>query len=94
MAKHDQRPDKSVMVCVNCKKGNCSNCVDVPRAIYTDDMICKCQRKDHMGEPNRQQILDPDSGSIYGPHSVIDKDGNVVSDEDFKKMWREQFGDQ
>lgn len=91
MAKHDQRPDKSVMICVNCRENNCANCVDVVRSVYTDDMICKCTRKNHLGEPFSQQIKDPETGSVFGPHAVIKEDGTVTTDEEWKKMWKEQF---
>ena len=93
MARHDQRPDKSLLVCVNCKNGNCENCVDVLRMVYTNDLICKCERKNHLGEPLAEQIRDPFTGDIHGPHAVITEDGTVTTDEEFKRQWREQFGD-
>lgn len=93
MAKHDQRPDKSTLVCVNCKAGKCGQCVDLLRVTYTEQMICKCEKQSHGGEAVHNQIRDPESGSIYGPHAVIKEDGTVTTDEEFKKMWREQFGD-
>jgi hypothetical protein len=91
--KHDQRPDKSLMTCPECKKGNCENCVDVLRVLYSQEMICTCERKDHGGEAVNKQVRDPFDGSVYGPHSVIKEDGTVTTDEEFKKQWREQFGD-
>lgn len=93
MAKHDQRPDNRMMVCPNCQKGNCENCVDVLRILYSEELICQCTRKDHAGEAVNQQIKDPETGSVYGPHSVIHEDGHVITDEEFRQMWREQFGD-
>ena len=93
MSKHAQRPDKSKMTCPNCKKGECENCVDVLRILYSEEPICTCERKEHGGEPVNSQIKDPFSGSVYGPHSVIKEDGTVVTDEEFKQAWREQFGD-
>lgn len=91
MSKHDQRPDKSALVCVNCKNGDCYKCVDVLRMVYTDQPICKCERKNHGGEPNEQQVTDPFTGSVFGPHAVINPDGTVVTDEEFKRKWKEQF---
>lgn len=93
MAKHDQRPDKSNMVCPSCREGVCGGCVDVLRSVYTDVLICQCTRVNHSGEPSANQILDPETDSVYGPHAVIKADGTVVTDEEFKELWREQFGD-
>lgn len=49
MARHDQRPDVSLMTCANCKKNNeCGKCVDVPRhKLGLSDPICACGRNDH-----------------------------------------------
>jgi hypothetical protein len=91
--KHAQRPDKTSMVCPSCKKDNCANCVDVLRAIYAEEMICKCTRQGHSGEAVDKQIADPFTGSVFGPHAVITEDGRVTTDEEFKRQWREQFGD-
>lgn len=92
MARHDQRPDKSLFVCVNCKNGKCGNCVDVLRMVYADKPICRCEKRGHSGEAIDNQIADPETGSVYGPHAVIKEDGTVVTDEEFKKKWKEQFG--
>ena len=93
MKKHAQRPDSRDMTCPSCRKGNCANCVDVLRAVYSEQMICTCTRQGHAGEAVGNQVADPFTGSVYGPHSVIKEDGTVVSDEEFKQQWREQFGD-
>jgi hypothetical protein len=91
--KHAQRPDKSKMVCQNCRKGECGGCVDILRIVYSEEPICTCERKEHSGEASAKQVKDPFDGSVYGPHSVIKEDGTVVTDEEFLQLWREQFGD-
>ena len=91
MAKHSQRPDKRLMVCTNCSIGSCVNCVDVLRSVYSDELICQCTRQGHSGEAIHSQIKDPETGSIYGPHAVIKEDGTVTTDEEFKRLWKEQF---
>lgn len=86
--KHAQRPDKSVLVCGHCKRGDCNNCVDVLRAIYTDNMICRCTRQGHGGEAINNQILDPETGSVHGPGAVIKADGTVITDDEWKEEWK------
>ena len=77
MAKHDQKVEQKHMVCSNCKAGRCEECVDILRILYTDKMICECTRKNHNGEPRDQQILDPESGTVYGPGLTVSEDGEV-----------------
>ena len=91
--KHQQKPEKSLMTCQSCKNNDCANCVDVPRAIYTDVRICTCQRQNHLGEATENQVADPFTEHIYGPNAVIKEDGTVTTDEEFKALWKEQFGD-
>lgn len=91
MARHDQRPDRSLMTCTNCKAGDCGACVDVLRMVYTNKTICKCTRKNHTGEPVEQQIQDPFDGTVHGPAVTISKDGIVTVDQEFKRSWMEQF---
>ena len=79
-------------VCDMCKLSSCENCIDVLRAVYTDDTICKCKRKDHSGEPVNQQVRDPFDGSVHAPNAVISEDGQVTYNEEFRSWWRKQFG--
>lgn len=92
MSKHSQRPDKQLMICPNCSKGECGGCVDVLRSVYSQELLCQCTRQGHSGEAINNQIQDPETGSIYGPHAVIKEDGTVTTDEEFKRLWKEQFG--
>lgn len=65
------------MVCVPCRRGDCTECVDVLRSVYTDVMVCQCTRENHDGEPVRQQILDPETGTVYAPGLEVTIDGEV-----------------
>jgi hypothetical protein len=66
------------MVCVSCKQGNCRGCVDVTRAaLGREGTICKCLRQGHDGEPRNEQILDPESGTVYAPGLHVTQDGDV-----------------
>lgn len=49
MARHDQRPDKSLMVCAKCKRNaECDQCVDVTRfKLRLNDPVCACGRTEH-----------------------------------------------
>lgn len=85
MARHDQKPDKRLMTCTNCKKGKCEECVDVLRAVYSDEMVCECIRKNHSGDPSENQIVDPFTQSVHGPGAEITVDGEVIVDEQFKR---------
>lgn len=77
MSKHSQRPDKSLMTCMRCKNGDCNNCVDVLRMVYTDQTICQCTRKNHSGEPVDQQIADPFTGAIHAPGLTVEPNGEI-----------------
>ncbi len=79
MVRHDQRPTKQHMTCSNCHKGDCENCVDVARLLagYTN-LICQCTKKNHGGEANVQQILDPSTGVVHAPGLEVDRDGKVT----------------
>lgn len=78
---HDQRPDPRLMVCLDCKLGQCENCIDRLRALYTTDWICTCTRKLHAekrdGEPTLNQVEDPFTGDIHAPGLVVGEDGQV-----------------
>lgn len=93
MARHDQRPDDRLMVCKNCKDGNCSACVDVLRAAYADDLICRCTRRNHMGEPVDQQIKDPETGTVYGPGLSVSELGEIARDERKREEFLRLFSD-
>lgn len=101
MARHDQKPKKEHMTCLNCKMGRCVVCVDVTRyAAGFTSSICQCSRKDHSGEPRDQQILDPETGTVYAPELEVDIDGKVTrymqeveeSKRAFNKGWDEARG--
>lgn len=77
MARHDQRGKESTFVCTHCQESRCSECVDILRVIYTNQMICKCKRTEHTGEPVDQQIQDPETGTIYTPGLTVSRDGEV-----------------
>lgn len=47
MARHDQRPEKSRMVCIYCRYGTCDLCVDTVRLKIFSDPLCQCSRKEH-----------------------------------------------
>ena len=40
-------------------------------------MICMCKRKRHSGEPNLQQVADPETGAVFGPNVEVSADGQV-----------------
>lgn len=71
----------SPFVCQNCKEGKCIECVDILRILYTSDMICKCKRRGHSGEPSDEQILDPTTGDVYAKALVIKRNGRVQRPE-------------
>jgi hypothetical protein len=77
MSRHDQKPDSKHMTCSSCHDGNCTECVDVLRAVKDLPPICQCKRKNHLGEPRDQQILDPETGTVHAPGLTVDSDGNV-----------------
>jgi hypothetical protein len=93
MSRHDQRPKPRDMTCPACKKGECSNCVDILRAIYSEEMICTCTRANHAGEANVEQVLDPFTGSVHGPGATVTADGELEIDPNFKEKFREQLGE-
>lgn len=76
--RHSQKPARRLMVCIPCKTGDCNNCVDILRSVYTDVQICKCQRRDHSGEPLSRQILDPETGTVHAPGLTVSEDGEVT----------------
>jgi hypothetical protein len=77
--RHDQREVPAGTVCKNCQDGQCSRCVDVPRAAagYTDE-LCNCRRQGHDGEPVYRQVKDPETETVYAPGVHILKSGTVV----------------
>jgi len=75
--KHDQRGRADPFVCEGCQYGVCERCIDVLRSIYSKELICKCKRKNHMGEPRDQQILDPETNAVHAPGMIIHEDGEV-----------------
>lgn len=79
MARHDQRAIPKDTVCMSCQRDDCGNCVDVIRAIagFMEE-LCNCKRKKHSTEPNTQQILDPDTGTVYAPGLHVTQEGTVV----------------
>jgi hypothetical protein len=77
MARHDQKTNRRHMVCKQCEEGRCEECVDVLRAIYSNNLICKCTRRGHAGEPRDKQIMDPETGTVYAPGLEVSIDGEV-----------------
>lgn len=82
MKRHNQQgegrfPPKEPFACSHCKAGNCNKCIDVMRVIYSQELICKCDRPGHSGEPTENQILDPETGAVHGPNVVVSADGQV-----------------
>lgn len=73
-----KRREKNLFVCTECQREDCNRCIDINRVIIGAKLICKCQTLGHDGEPINQQILDLDSGAIYGPGVVVTKDGTVT----------------
>lgn len=79
MARHDQRAIPKNTVCMSCQRGECNHCVDVIRAIAGfSEELCHCKRKNHSIEPNTQQILDPETGTVYAPGLHVTKEGKVI----------------
>ena len=66
-------------VCKNCSAGKCIECVDVLRVTYTDNLICKCRRKDHSGEVTDEQLLDPETGIVYAKALMVGPGGNILN---------------
>lgn len=82
MAKrHDQRSYPPDTVCHNCKASNCRHCVDVPRValgLYdTNGPLCFCRKAMHGGEAVTRQVVDPETGTVYGPALSVTIDGEV-----------------
>lgn len=78
MAKrHDQKGNEDTFVCTRCKEDLCDFCVDVLRAVYSQDPICCCRRKGHSGEPIEQQILDPETNAVHTPGLIVHESGRV-----------------
>lgn len=74
---HSQKHEKKHMICTACGLGNCNECVDIMRAVYSKSDICECTKASHSGEPRDKQILDPDTGAVHAPDLVVDQDGTV-----------------
>lgn len=69
-----------VRVCLPCQQNRCFDCTDIA-FILADRHIefpCKCMRPGHSTEPNTQQILDPDTNTVYAPGLKVDEDGTVT----------------
>lgn len=77
MARHDQLGRQSTFVCTHCQAGECEECVDILRSLYTENMICMCSRNEHSGEPVLKQIVDPETGTVYAPGLSVTKEGEV-----------------
>lgn len=78
MGRHDQKVNKKNMVCKPCSEGNCHRCIDIFRASYSTEDICRCEREQHAEDPSHRQILDPETGTVYMPGGEVDIDGNVT----------------
>lgn len=75
MARHDQKIDDRHMTCPNCVKGECKNCVDVARSVFTVNRICECKRANHEGEAFF--VKDPFTGEVIGKDVTVMPDGTV-----------------
>lgn len=69
MAKHDQKPDTSRMVCASCKAGMCSGCVDLIRRVYASEPICSCNKGWHkqvvgMSKTHEQELAEIQHGVL------------------------------
>lgn len=88
---HSQKTDPRQMTCFNCRNGHCENCVDVLRMVYSDEMICTCTRKNHLGEPIANQIKDPESGTVYAPGLTVSELSEVAIDPTKREAFLAQF---
>lgn len=39
-----RQADVGKFVCTKCKSGECVDCIDLKRAVYTDRKICQCPK--------------------------------------------------
>lgn len=80
-AKHDQKalPDDG-WTCEMCQLGVCERCIDVMRYVVgLTDPVCRCKRKGHSGEARDKQIVDPETGTVYGPGLRVTQEGDVLN---------------
>lgn len=79
MARHDQKPESKHLTCSNCHAGKCDKCIDVTRFLAGFEVpICMCKRQNHSGEPINNQILDPETKTVYGLGISVDVNGKVT----------------
>lgn len=71
------RVDPKRMVCAKCLHDNCAECVDVVRVVWDLEPICTCTKANHSGEPRDAQVLDPETGTVYGPGIAVTTEGKV-----------------
>lgn len=69
--------DPKRMICTHCLHGACGNCIDIVRLVWDLEPMCTCTRANHSGEPRDAQVLDPDTGTVYGPAVAVTTDGEV-----------------
>lgn len=72
-----QQPTKREMTCPSCKRGECTNCPDVLLAALGRSVGCTCTRANHSGEPNQQQIMDPETGTVHAPGLEVGNNGQI-----------------
>ncbi len=77
MARNAQKVDKRHMICENCRMNFCEGCIDVSLINLGRQGFCQCQRQGHDGEPNKQQVLDPETGTVHAPGLTVTHDGKV-----------------
>lgn len=82
-AAHDQKSTPDNWQCDPCKKGECNRCIDIMRVIKLRlPEMCKCKKRGHSGEARDNQILDPETGTVYGPGLRVTQEGEVIRDRD------------
>lgn len=78
-ARHDQKALPDNWQCSACKKGLCDHCIDVARFVVgLNTPICRCKKKNHNGEASDNQIVDPETGTVYGPGLRVTQEGEVL----------------
>lgn len=79
-AKHDQHSVPAHgYICASCRADTCNDCIDVLRAIFGGEPLCRCKRAHHSGEPTDRQVTDPETGTVWGPGLRVTAEGEVLN---------------